>query len=65
MPKARCSHCGHVTGFAEGMTEVYCECCDFKMTIRYKVEKIEGDPVSYLLNRSKSIVDEKSEERST
>jgi len=49
MPQVRCPNCGHTTGFAEGMEKVFCEMCDYEMTIHYKVEKIVGDPVSYLL----------------
>lgn len=49
MPKARCPHCGHITPFNEGDEEVTCERCDYKMTVHYKIEKIEGDPVSFLL----------------
>jgi hypothetical protein len=53
MPEAKCSVCGEKTPYAEGMDTVYCMRCDYKMTITYKVEKVEGDAVSYLLHRSK------------
>jgi hypothetical protein len=56
LPEAKCPECGKLIGYAEGMETVYCMWCDYKMTITYKVEKIEGDPVSYLLKRSKSSV---------
>lgn len=52
MPKAKCPKCGTETPFAEGMEEVYCMLCDYKMKVTYKIEKIEGDPVSYLLKRA-------------
>jgi ribosomal protein S27AE len=50
--KAICPECGEETGFAEGTKEVYCMRCDYKMKITYKVEKIEGDPLSFLLKRA-------------
>jgi uncharacterized Zn finger protein (UPF0148 family) len=54
MLKAKCPKCGTETPYAEGTEEVYCMLCDYKMTITYKVEKIEGDPVSYLLKRAQN-----------
>ena len=57
MPKVKCPKCGVETGFAEGMETVYCMRCDYKMTIHYKLEKIEGDPVSYLLKRASTTPD--------
>ena len=50
--KATCPKCGKETPFAEGMETVYCMWCDYKMTITYKIEKIEGNPVSFLLKRA-------------
>lgn len=52
MAKVRCSHCGHITKFEEGQETVFCERCGFEMRIHYEVEKIEGDPVSFLLKRA-------------
>lgn len=52
--KVRCPHCGHVTKAVQGVEEVACERCGYKITIHYKLEKIEGDPVSFLLKRASS-----------
>lgn len=58
MPKVRCPHCGEITEFTEGEEKVVCERCDYEMTIHYKIEKVEGDPVSFLLKRAQTNVDD-------
>lgn len=52
--KIRCPKCGHVTKAVQGVETVTCERCNYPMTIHYKVEKIEADPVSFLLQRATS-----------
>ena len=62
MPKVNCPKCGFVTEFIEGDEKVQCERCAYPMTLHYKIEKIEGSPVSYLLKRAKSDLGAKKDE---
>ncbi len=51
--KAKCPNCGRPTPYKEGVEKADCIWCNYKIKITYKIEKIEGNPVSYLLKRAK------------
>ncbi len=54
MPKFECPKCGKPVTIPEGRTEPfwYCPTCGYRMTITYKIEKIDGDPISFLMKRA-------------
>lgn len=52
--KVKCPKCGYVSTFNLGDEVVRCERCNYKMKVHYKLEKIKGDPVTYLLDRAKN-----------
>jgi predicted amidophosphoribosyltransferase len=52
LPLTYCPDCGHKTHYTEGVENVFCKCCGREMKFKYFIEKIEGDPVTWLLNRA-------------
>lgn len=52
MVKVQCPKCGKPVDVPEGREVYYCKECGYRLTISYTLEKIEGDPVSYLLKRA-------------
>jgi hypothetical protein len=52
MPQTYCPDCGHNTRYVEGVDSVICKQCNRLMTFKYTIEKIEGDPVTWLLHRA-------------
>ena len=56
MPTFECPKCGKPVSIPEGRKDSfwYCPHCGYCMTITYKIEKVDGDPVSFLLKRAQS-----------
>jgi predicted amidophosphoribosyltransferase len=52
MPQTYCPDCGHKTRYTEGVENVCCKRCGRSMSFKYSIEKIEGDPVTWLLHRA-------------
>ena len=52
MPLTYCPDCGHNNRYVEGIEKIFCKRCGRKIEFQYSIEKIEGDPVTYLLNRA-------------
>lgn len=61
MPKTNCPKCEKEITFKEGVEQIWCPKCGYRLTVHYKIEKIVGDPVSYLMKRSNEPDPEKSE----
>jgi hypothetical protein len=53
LPQTYCPDCGHNTHYVEGVDSVACKRCGRLMSFKYSIEKIEGDPVTWLLHRAK------------
>ena len=47
-----CPKCNEKVFIPEGIDFYECPFCDYMITVSYKIEKIDGDPVSYLLKRA-------------
>jgi predicted amidophosphoribosyltransferase len=52
MPQTYCPDCGHQTRYTEGIENVFCKQCGREMTFKYSIEKIEGEPVTWLLKHA-------------
>lgn len=52
LPLTYCPECGHSTRYTEGVESVTCKQCGYELKFKYSIEKIEGDPVTWLLHRA-------------